>query len=64
MQRIKDAPKDSPIAVLRCNTLGFYNPVFADTEITREMILHGDPKVIGVYHGGMDLAKVRAEILG
>jgi hypothetical protein len=64
LRRIKDATTDSPIAVLRCNMLGFYQTVFADTEITREMILRGDPKVIGVYHGGMDLAAVRAEILG
>lgn len=64
LRRIKDSTADSPIAVLRCNMIGFYQAVFADTEATRRMILRGDPRVIGVYHGGMDLAAVRAEILG
>jgi hypothetical protein len=61
MFRISSATPASPIAVFRCNENkegGEVNAVFAATVKTHQMIAAGDPDLIGVYDGSMDLVEV------
>jgi hypothetical protein len=56
LKRIEIATKDSPIAVFNDNGL---NAVFAATVDTWLQIGRGDPNLIGVFYGDMDLDRVK-----
>lgn len=65
LYRIRHATVASSIAVFvndgpdhpRC-----LNAVFTGTVETRRWLARGFPKLIGVYHGNMDLALIRTEL--
>lgn len=58
MERIKTAPKESPIAVF---TGGgeYLDARFATTAATRAAIVGADPRLVGVFTGDEPIAKVR-----
>lgn len=49
--RIKEATRESPIAVFRAVKLGSYDAVFAGTYTTQKLIAQKSPDLIGVYYG-------------
>lgn len=57
--RIKSATKDSPIACFRTPVPELIDSMFADTIRTQRLIDNNDPDLIGVYHGGMNLAQIK-----
>jgi len=58
MDRIKSATPSSPIAVFRGKVRGEVNAVFAATVRTRQLIEAGDPDLIGVYDGSMNMSEI------
>lgn len=59
IQRIKGAPPDSPIMVMKHDDEGFVNAVFASTVVSQQMLKIDAGQIVGVYHGGMDMSMVR-----
>ena len=62
MKRIEGAEPNSPIAVFRHEAEDKLNAVFASTVKARGMISAHHPDLIGVYHGGMDLKKIKRDL--
>lgn len=62
MERIRDASPDSPIAVFRVAKRGYFETMFANTIITRQLIESGNRKFIGAYHGAMDCAEIHKRL--
>lgn len=59
MERIKDAPQRSPIAVFITGTGKNLDAQFANTTATRLRIENKDPNLIGVFHSGLDGDRTR-----
>ncbi len=64
MGRIKTATPDSQIAVSRSDIDGNLNSFFAATVISKKLIADGDPALIGVYDGTMNLEAVKKHLSG
>ena len=58
MDRISSATKRSPIAVFKTDD-GKLSAVFAATVETQKLIDRGDSKLIGIYHKGHKMYKVK-----
>lgn len=60
LDRIKGAPKDSPIAVFSGMAgSGELNAVFADTIQTQQLIAKNHPSLIGVFDRHMPLGQIK-----
>lgn len=54
MQRIKGAPPDSPIMVMKTDENRIVDAVFASTVRSKQMLDAGDDRIVGVFDGTMD----------
>ena len=59
MDRIKSAPKDSPIVVTLAPKKGFFNAFFYNTVYGKEFVALKPITLVGVFHGEMDLSVVK-----
>lgn len=62
MSRIELALPHSPIAVFRTDVPRRLNTVFANTAMTQDLIRGQSSRLIGVFHGQMNLERVRVEL--
>lgn len=58
LERIKSAPKESPIAVFQAGG-DYLDARFAHTAATRAAIVGADPRLVGVFCCDTPIAKVR-----
>jgi hypothetical protein len=62
IQRIKGAPTDSPIMVLRIDGSDLVDAVFASTVVSKAMIDAFDDRIIGVFDQTMDMGAIRSAL--
>lgn len=62
VERIKAATEKSPILVMATNVPGQLWSGFAATVESRTLIEADDPRIIGVFHRGMDIEAIHQRL--